>query len=198
MKRRRHNPERALIFDWSAHEGGIGRLLLAGLITLGTFTGLFIAFRIITPETRPVTTRPQQVLVLNPEVPAERALINQASDRSFALIPTDSGAGSLPSAVQLPSYRPGIASFEMKPKPLSATAAASERPRFFSLEIDPKPPAPRRAAQPLAEPPPSTLRAVLEGEAAARLTQSAGLNGIPLVDPSRPRFQLSSTVMQLP
>jgi hypothetical protein len=192
MKRRRHQDgEDALIFDWNAHDGSTGRLLLAGLVTMGAFIALFLAFRILTPEPRPVLTRPQQVLVLNPEVPAERALINQAIDRSFALIPTDGVTGTLPSAVQMPVYKPGIASFELKPEPLNASATDRERPRFLSLDLDVEPQAAAPKPRSFPEAPRSVLRAVLDGDAAGRLAQGRELPGVALVDPNKPRFRVA-------
>lgn len=190
MKRPKSS-ESALLFDWSARDGSAARLSVAAAMTLGAFVALFVGFRIITPESRPVTTRPQQVLVLNPAIPAERALINQAMDRSFALLPTDSLGANPPAAARMPAYRPGIAAFELKPKPIDSSTAASARPPFFALDIDIEPaasPAIPRAA-PVA--PPTVLRAILDGPVAQRSAQSITLPDISLVDPGKPHFRIA-------
>ncbi|MDZ4288046.1 MAG: hypothetical protein U0984_08810 [Prosthecobacter sp.] len=190
MKRQKSS-ESALLFDWSARDRSAGRLVIAGLVTFGAFVGLFVGFRIITPENRAVTTRPQQVLVLNPEVPAERALINQAMDRSFALIPTDSLGATPPAAARMPGYRPGIASYELKPKPSSPSTAATTRSQFFALDIELEPPASPTVPGAAPAPPPTVLRGIMEGPIARRLNRGITLPGIPLVDSNKPRFQIA-------
>ncbi|MEQ1752440.1 MAG: hypothetical protein ABL974_23665, partial [Prosthecobacter sp.] len=78
----KHSPqhEPPLIFDWDRRERTTAWLFLGLLITGLGFAALFIVFRIVTPLTPKLTSRPQQMIVLNPDVPVERALINHDMD----------------------------------------------------------------------------------------------------------------------
>jgi hypothetical protein len=191
MKRRSYQ-DAGLLFDWNRRDGSGGRLLIAALIALGALVALFIAFRVITPESTPIMTRPQQILVLNPAIPAERALIHKAMDRSFALLPAESTAGTLPAAADLPDYHPQLSQFELKPLPLISPATHESKPTFVTAQLPP----PSEPSGTFAPPPTlaaktSVLTAIVEGEAASRADPGVNLGKLPLVDPNRPRFRLA-------
>lgn len=205
MKKPR-SPESALIFDWHRREARGSWLLAFLLITLGAIGSLFVLFRIVTPDSPRITARPLQMIVLNPDVPAERALIHRAQDRSFTLVPSDSPVSeNLPAAVKLPEFQPGFRAFELRLKSAGSQITASEH--FSLLEqdfLDVLPPLPASAATPVSRPPPvSVLKALVEDKTARPLLSGSDLQGIPLMDPVRPRFRvaigpLGQVVMAMP
>jgi len=205
MKKAR-SPESALIFDWHRREARAPWLLAFFLITLGSIGSLFLLFRIVTPDAPRITTRPQQMIVLNPDVPAERALIHRAQDRSFTLIPSDSPLSeNLPAAVKLPEFQAGIRSFELRLKSAGSQITASEHISLLEQDfLDSLPPLAARAATPAPKPAPaSVLKARVEDKAARPLLSGSDLPGIALVDPARPRFRvaigaLGQVVMAMP
>ena len=164
-----------------------------GLALLMTLTGivcLFIVFRVVTPETRRPDIRPQRVLVLNPLIPAERALIHQAMDRSFGLLPTEPLVADPAAALKLPTFEPSYARHELRLKPLPTGLTTSTQSRPFALDIDILPPlsgTPKTTTQPVVS---SVLRAVVGGGLAARATQSVEVKEVLLADVTRPRFQV--------
>lgn len=181
----------ALLFDWHVRDRSMLRLTAAILVTIGALIALCLGFRIITPEVRPVTARPLQLLVLNPKVPAELALIHQAMDRSFPLLPADEGGSITPAQAVLPAFHPAITAYELKPKPIVPTATAATRPQYFALDLDVEPPPAKPPAPHAAEPLPSVLSAVIEGGITARAPEQTALPGIPLVEPTKPRFSVA-------
>ncbi|GAA5149333.1 hypothetical protein GCM10023213_46870 [Prosthecobacter algae] len=185
--------ERALIFDWDSHDGSIVRMGLALLVTLAALVGMFIVFRVVTPESRPVDVRPQRVLLLNPNEPAERALIHQAMDRSFGLLPSETSITGPLKSLRMPSYSPSYAKHELRLKPVPSGLAASSQVRPFALDMDVLPPLPAAQPRTADAPPaaPSVLRAVPEGPVAARAPARLDIPGVPLADITRPRFQIA-------
>jgi hypothetical protein len=104
MKHRREE-DPGLIFDWHRKEARAPWLATFLLLTFFGIASLFIIFRIVTPDAPRMIARPQQMILLNPEVAAERALIHRAMDRSFTLLPNESPTfSSLPSAAAIPAY----------------------------------------------------------------------------------------------
>ncbi len=196
--------ESPLIFDWDRRERTTAWLLLGLLITGLGFAALFIVFRIVTPVTPKLTSRPQQMIVLNPDVPVERALINHAMDLSFTLLPSESSdQRAVPSSVKLPDFQPALAGFELKLKAPNAGLTTRERPRLFAQDIDVLPPLPKLEKIPVKAAQASALKVKIDGEMASRLISDAALHDIPLSDPSRPRFRiavgsLGQVVMALP
>lgn len=186
----RHASDSLLIFDWRRHDvSGVWLWLFLGLTFLG-LAALFVLFRIVTPETPAVVARPQQMILLDPAVPAERALIHRAMDRSFTLIPNESVAVSQIPSVLLPAFRPASRGFQAALRsedPSTATSAAAGPLGVMQFE-DVLPPVPRPASPPAVAPQPvPKLRMVVSGRA---LLQPAGLEGILLLDPERVRFRV--------
>lgn len=199
-----HHHEPPLLFDWDRRERTLSWLLLYVLFTALGFAALFILFRIVTPEAPRLTSRPQQMIVLNPDVPAERSLINRAMDLSFTLLPSESSdQRDVPAALKTPDFRSTTSSFELKLKAPNAGPTAHERPRLLAHEIDVLPPLPPVTAQPVKAAPISALRVKIDGALADRLISGSTLRDIPLSDPSRPRFHvavgpLGQVMMALP
>lgn len=176
---------------------------LAMIATLSAFVGMFIVFRVVTPESRPVDVRPQRVVILNPNEPAERALIHQAMDRSFGIIPTEVAATAPVKGLKTPDFVPSYARRELRLRPLPAGLTASNQTRPFALEVDVLPPLPEPPAQVASAAPASRLQAVIEGDLKSRITQAVIIPDVPLADATRPRFQvavgaLGQVLMALP
>jgi hypothetical protein len=205
MKKQRSQDSR-LIFDWRRRERRGTWLLACFLVTLLGLASLFLIFRIVTPEAPKLTSRPQQMIVLNPDVPAERALIHHAQDRSFTLVPSDTlGEHSLPKEVRLPAFKATISTFEMKLKSAGSRLTSAERPSLMQqdfLDVLPPPPKPESMNKP-APLPRVILRAQLDGSSTRPLLAGRDLPEIPLTDPARPRFRiavgsLGQVVMAMP
>ncbi len=187
----KHRPasESQLIFDWRRHD--VSSVWLGGflLLTLLGLASLFILFRIVTPETPTLVARPQQMILLNPEVPAERALIHRAMDRSFALLPSESMAVSEVPAVLLPSFRPGTRGFQASLRGEDATHPSPVAAPLGVMRVeDVLPPVPRATVPaPVAPRPAAQLRMQVQGRP---VLQSGDLSGILLLDPERVRFRV--------
>lgn len=184
-------PVPPLLFDWHAHDRSLLRMAMAVFVTLGGIIGLFIIFRIVTPESRPVDVRPQRVMLLNPEVPAERALIHMAMDRSFGLLPSEPAAMGPVNGIHMPVFEPSYQGFELGLKPLPSTASSSRQMRPLTLEANILPPLPESAPTRRFAAPAQVLRAVLRGEAASRAPEDLTLPQVPLADVNRLRFQVA-------
>lgn len=193
MKKRARSPESALIFDWHRQEARGPWLLAFFLITAGGIGSLFILFRITTPEVPRMTSRPQQMIVLNPEVPAERALIHRAQDRSFTLVPSDTPMSqTMPAAARLPEFQPSFRAFEMKLKSAGSQITASEHTSLLEQDfLDALPPLPALPRQDPKALPASVLRARVDDKGGRPLLSGSELSGIPLIDPARPRFRVA-------
>ncbi|TDU70630.1 hypothetical protein EI77_02678 [Prosthecobacter fusiformis] len=183
--------ERLLTFDWHTHDSSILRMGFALLVTLGAIVSLFIVFRVVTPESRQVDVRPQRVMLLNPSVPAERALIHLAMDRSFGLLPSESSVTGPLQVLKMPAFTPSYARHELRLKPLPSGLAASTHTRPFALDMDVLPPLPDPVTTPRAAPAPSVLQAVVQGPVAARAPKMRAIKNVPLADMNRPRFQVA-------
>jgi hypothetical protein len=188
------SPESALLFDWGRREHRGPWLMAYFLLTLLGLASLFVLFRIVTPEAPKLTTRPQQMIVLNPGVPAERALIHRAQDRSFTLVPSDTlGGQSIPSEARLPAFKSAISSFGMKLRSAGSVLTASDRPSLMEQDfLDALPPPTelepvKKSTTPAA----FVLRARLAGEPPRALLSGRDLKDIPLLDPARPRFRVA-------
>lgn len=198
-----HEPP--LLFDWSRREKSFSRLLGSLLITLAGFALLFFLFRIVTPDSPRLMARPQQMIVLNPNVPAERALIHRAMDLSFTLLPVDSvNQTEAPRAARLPRLTSHLKKFELKPKPLQSAGPQTQRPLLLAHDLNVLPDLPAESAKssPVTAVK-SRLKLKVEGEAAPRLQGDSALKDIPLVDVSRPAFlvgvgRLGQVMMALP
>ncbi len=203
MKRLR-NSDSGLLFDWHREERTGYWLIAALLVTAGGFALLFILFRIITPEAPKLASRPQQMIVLNPNVDADRALINRAMDRSFTLLPTDSPTlREIPSEAKLPSFEPPISKFELKLKAPQLRTRNRESPLLFAADIDVLPPLPGLIIHEPKQGINAQLHSVIHSNSKLRLSSAPPLGDIALTDPSRPQFQLAigplgQVIMALP
>jgi hypothetical protein len=181
-----------LLFDWHAHDRSFIRMGLALLITVTAWAGMFIIFRVVTPESRPVDVRPQRVMLLNPNVPAERALIHKAMDRSFGLVPSDTDVISTVKGLKKPTFTPSYAQQQLRLKPLPSSLTTSPQTRSFAQELEILPPLP--AILPTTKPQrprPNQLHLMVEGSASTRAPQGHLIQGVPLADTTRPRFQVA-------
>lgn len=183
-------PESLLIFDWKRQERTAPWLLSFLLITVFGIASLFVLFRIVTPGAPKLTARPQQMIVLNPDVPAERALIHRAMDRSFTLLPSETlGIHDVPAAARLPDFKP--TAFEMKLKAANSTLAARERPGLLEQNfLDALPPLPQAKQVEQKNPPKVTLKARIENATKRELVSDGTLLDIPLLDPGKARFRV--------
>lgn len=186
------NPESELLFDWHRKEHTGRWLILCLLVTAGVFALLFILFRIVTPEAPKLASRPQQMIVLNPSVAADRALINRAVDRSFTLLPSDTPSlREMPREAKVPSFVPVVSKFELKLKAPQLTARARESPLFIADDIDVLPTIPIATPQVQTPPQKVELRPQIQTDGSTRITNTPTLKDIPLTDPSRPLFRLA-------
>lgn len=181
--------ERALLFDWEADDRSLFRLALASLVMLAGIGALFVVFRVATPEAPRAPARSRQVLVLNPSVPAELALIHRAMDRSFPILAIESGPPQrVPAATprQVPSYH----GHELKLKPLAADTAEISAPPLLSTRLSLL--AASATAPPVSVSSPRTqvLRPVFDGPLSARAPQELPPLQVPLAEESRPIFHL--------
>lgn len=190
MKAHANDPGRRLLFDWQGDDRSGLRMAVALLLTVGGLFGLFVVFRVVAPAPAGRDVRPQHVLVLNPEVPAERALIHRAMDRSFPILPAEP-AGP-PVAIRRPRLTPGYAGQELRLKPLPADLSDGlpSRPVAAGLRLLPPPVAP---AAPVAAPAPARQRLVpvFDGALAARAPAVADLGDVPLAETARLQFHLA-------
>ncbi|MBV6501105.1 MAG: hypothetical protein CJBNEKGG_03601 [Prosthecobacter sp.] len=193
MKHRRAE-DTGLIFDWHRKEARGPWLAAFLLLTLFGIASLFIIFRIVTPDAPRMIARPQQMILLNPEVPAERALIHRAMDRSFTLLPNESPTfSSLPSAAAIPGFRPGIRGYEMKLKSPGSQRASNDDnaplPVMTFDDILPPLPVVLPAAAASAKPR-SSLRLRVTTSSGRKPIPPPSWHDIPLTDPERVTFRI--------
>lgn len=190
MKAHANDPGRHLLFGWHGDDRSWLRMAVALMLTLGGLFGLFAVFRVVAPAPAGRDVRPQHVLVLNPEVPAERALIHQAMDRSFPILPAEPGGP--PVAIRRPRLTPGYAGQELRLKPLPADLSDGlpARPVAAGLRLLPPP-----AAMDVPEAGPAPVRQrlvpVFDEALAARAPVVADLSDVPLAETVRLQFHLA-------
>jgi hypothetical protein len=198
------NSDSGLLFDWHREERSGLWLLSALLVTAAGFALLFILFRITTPEAPKLTSRLQQMIVLNPNVDADRALINRAVDRSFTLLSTDSHIiREIPSDAKLPAFEPPVSRFELKLKAPQLRTRNHESPLLFAADIDTLPPLPHLIVNEATKVAQAQLKPVIQSDSTLRISRTPPLNDIALTDPVRPQFQLAigplgEVIMALP
>lgn len=190
MKAQAQDPGRKLLFDWQGDDRSWLRMAVALLLTLIGLFGLFVVFRVVAPTPTGRDVRPQHVLVLNPEVPAERALIHRAMDRSFPILPAEPAAPAV--AIRRPRLTPGYAGQELRLKPLPADLAdgLTVRPVAVGLRLLPPPVA---VAAPVTGPASARQRLVpvFDEALAARAPAAVDLGDVPLSETSRLQFHLA-------
>lgn len=189
MKDHPRATERALLFDWEADDRSLLRLMLAALVTLLGISALFVIFRVATPEAPRQPARSRQVLVLNPAIPAELALIHRAMDRSFPILPVESGPPQRVPAV-LPRQVPSYLGHELKLKPLAADSAELSAPPLVSTSMSLLPAPASQPPPPPAAPRKQELRPIFEGPLSARAPAQVPALQVPLAEESRPVFHL--------
>lgn len=189
MKAHAQDPGRKLLFDWQGDDRSWLRMAVALALTLAGLFGLFVVFRVVTPAPTSRDVRPQHVLVLNPEVPAERALIHRAMDRSFPILPAEPAAPAV--AIRRPRLAPGYAGQELRLKPLPADLSDDlpVRPVAAGLRLLP----PAAVAEPAVEPAPVRQRLVpvFDEALATRAPAVASLGDLPLAETARLQFHLA-------
>lgn len=206
MSSSKPNKAAALLFDWQGSDNSLLRLGLALAVTIAAFIGMFIVFRVVTPDSRPVEVRPQRVIMLNAAVPGERALIHKAMDQSFGMLSSEATVTLPEKELVRPRFNPSFQDHELRLKPLPPGLAASTRPLPLTLDMNVLPPVAPAAPAPTAKPatqPAQVLRAVIEGDLGDRLPRRLEVPGVPLADATRPRFQVAAgpqgqVVMALP
>jgi hypothetical protein len=190
MKAHANDSARRLLFDWQGDDRSWLRMAVALLLTLAGLFGLFVVFRVVAPVPAGRDVRPQHVLVLNSEVPAELALIHRAMDRSFPILPAESAAP--PAVLRRPRLTPGYAGQELRLKPLPADLSDGlpARPVAAGLRLLPPPVA---GTAPAAGPAPvrQRLRPVFDAALAARAPAVADLGDLPLAETARLQFHLA-------
>lgn len=190
MKAHAQDPGRKLLFDWQGDDRSWLRMAVALVLTLAGLFGLFVVFRVVAPAPTGRDVRPQHVLVLNPEVPAERALIHRAMDRSFPILPAEPAAPAV--AIRRPRLTPGYTGQELRLKPLPADLSdgVSVRPVAAGWRLLPPPPAVAPPAVP-AVPARQRLVPVFDEALAARAPAVADLGDVPLAETARLQFHLA-------
>jgi hypothetical protein len=180
---------RNLLFDWQGDDRSWLRMLAALVFTLIGLFGLFVVFRVVAPVPASRHVRPQHVLVLNPEVPAERALIHRAMDRSFPILPAETT--SPPVALRRPRLTPSYAGQELRLKPLPVELSEGQPAR--RVVAGPRlPPVQEVATATAVRPPPrQRLVPVFDEALAERAPEVADLGVVPQVDTSRLQFHLA-------
>lgn len=198
------NSDSGLLFDWHRKEHTSLWLLIALLVTAAGFSLLFILFRITTPEASKLTSRPQQMIVLNPNVDADRALINRAVDRSFTLLSADSPTiREIPSEAKLPAFEPPVSRFEIKLKAPQLHTHHHKSPLLFAADIDTLPPLPRLNVNEAVKAAAAQLQPVIQSDSVLRISVIPPLNDIALMDTAHLQFQLAigslgQVIMALP
>jgi hypothetical protein len=187
----RQQAEPLLIFDWRNHDTSGAWLWLFLAATFLALASLFVLFRIVTPEAPAVVARPQQMILLNPAVPAERALIHRAMDRSFTLIPSDSADHSQPPSIMRPAFHPATRGFRVALRGEDASGLGDNALTTLAVtqleDVLPQLPAPAIPTLPATSPSP-TLKLVTTGR---ELIQPTQLEGISLLDPERVSFRVA-------
>ncbi len=190
MKASAQDSGQKLLFDWQGDDRSWLRMAVALVLTLGGLFGLFVVFRVVAPAPVGRDVRPQHVLVLNPEVPAERALIHRAMDRSFPILPAETAAPAV--VIRRPRLIPGYAGQELRLKPLPAdlSEVLPTRPVVAGLHQLP-PPAAVAVAAAVPAPVRQRLVPIFDGALAARAPAVVDLGDVPLAETARLQFHLA-------
>lgn len=189
MSAKPHPSESALIFAWDVRDYSMCRLVGALVVLMAAMAGFFFIFRIVHPVTQRQPVTPQHVISLDPNNPAELALIHRAQDRSFALL---SDAESVaPAQSPLLAFHPSFAGHEIKLRELEPASAAIRQPRLFTAAADVLPPVPHRTVDSIATPPAAKLHAIMSATLAKRGPEHVELHGIKLAQPTRVQFRVA-------
>ncbi|OYW29693.1 MAG: hypothetical protein B7Z47_04500 [Chthoniobacter sp. 12-60-6] len=189
MSTKSHSDGPGLIFAWGVRDHSMWRLFGALLLLMAAMSGFFFIFRIVHPVTQRSPVTPQHVISLDPNNPAELALIHRAQDRSFALL-SDADA-SLPVESPLLAFHPSFEGHEIKLRDLESDTTIVHQPRLFTAAADVLPPVARRATETAAAPPAAKLHAIMSSSLARRGPASVELSGIKLTQPTRVQFRVA-------
>ena len=184
-----HSTATGLIFAWHVRDHSMMRLVVALVLLMAAMSAFFFIFRIVHPVAQRLPVTPQHVISLDPNNPAELALIHRAQDRSFALL---SDADSVtPVESPLLAFHPSFDGHEIKLRELEPAPAAIHQPRLFTAAADVLPPVPRRAVDPVAAPPAAKLHAIMSSSLEQRGPASVELSDIKLTQPARVQFRVA-------
>ncbi len=189
MSTKSHPSAPGLIFAWDVRDHSMWRLVGALVLLMTAMSGFFFIFRIVHPVTQRLPVTPQHVISLDPNNPAELALIHRAQDRSFALLSDADSAGPVESP--LLAFHPSFAGHEIKLRELEPAATAIHQPRLFTAAADVLPPVPRRTVDSVSVSPAAKLHAILSPSLAKRGPASVELSGIKLTQPTRVLFRVA-------
>ncbi len=189
MSTKSHSHEPGLIFSWGVRDHSMWRLVGALLLLMTAMSAFFFIFRIVHPVTQRLPVTPQHVISLDPNNPAELALIHRAQDRSFALLSDADTAAPVESP--LLAFHPSFDGHEIKLRELEPATTTIHQPHLFTAAADVLPPVPRRTAEPVSVTPSAKLHAVMSSALAKRGPASVELNGIKLTQPSRVQFRVA-------
>ena len=189
MSTKPHPSESELIFAWDVRDHSVWHLGGALLLLMTAMAGFFFIFRIVHPVTQRLPVTPQHVISLDPNNPAELALIHRAQDRSFALLSDENAAEPVESP--LLAFHPSYAGHEIKLRELEPATTAIRQPRLFTAAADVLPPVPRRALDTVPVPYAAKLHAIMSSTLAKRGPASVELSGIKLTQPTRVQFRVA-------
>jgi hypothetical protein len=189
MSTKSHPNTPGLNFAWGVRDHSMWRLVGALVVLMAAMAAFFFIFRIVHPVTQRLPVTPQHVISLDPNNPAELALIHRAQDRSFALL-SDADAVA-PVESPLLAFHPSFAGHEIKLRELEPATAAIHQPRLFTAAADVLPPVPRRAVHSVAVPPAAKLHAIMSPSLAKRGPANVELSGIKLTQPTRVQFRVA-------
>ena len=189
MSTKPHSTANGLIFDWHVRDHSMMRLFVALVLLMAAMSAFFFIFRIVHPVAQRLPVTPQHVISLDPNNPAELALIHLAQDRSFALL---SDADSV-APVESPflAFHPSFDRHEIKLRELEPATTAIHQPRLFTAAADVLPPVPRRAVDIVPAPPAAKLHAIMSSSLAQRGPASLELSDIKLTQPTRVQFRVA-------
>jgi hypothetical protein len=189
MSTKPHSTANGLIFAWHIREHSIMRLVVALVLLMAAMSAFFFIFRIVHPVSQRLPVTPQHVISLDPNNPAELALIHRAQDRSFALL---SDADSVaPVESPLLAFHPSFDGHEIKLRELEPATTAIHQPRLFTAAADVLPPVPRRAVDLVDALPTAKLHAILSPSLEQRAPASLELSDIQLTQPTRVHFRVA-------
>ncbi|MBN8419337.1 MAG: hypothetical protein J0L73_10505 [Verrucomicrobia bacterium] len=191
MSTKPHSNTPGLIFAWDVRDHSMWRLVGSLVLLMTAMSGFFFVFRIVHPVTQRLPVTPQHVISLDPNNPAELALIHRAQDRSFALLSDADADAVAPVESPLLDFHPSFAGHEIKLRDLEPPAPAIRQPRLFTAAADVLPPVPRRTVDSVAAPPAAKLHAIMSPSLAKRGPASVELSGIKLTQPTRVQFRVA-------
>lgn len=183
-------PASGLIFAWGVRDYSMWRLVGALVLLMAAMAGFFFIFRIVHPVAHRLPVTPQHVISLDPNNPAELALIHRAQDRSFALLSDAEPVVPVLANPQM-AFHPSFAGHQIRLRELDLPSPAIRQPRLFTASADVLPPVPHRAVDSVAAPPEARLHAIMSPALAKRGPASVVLSPVKLTQPTRVQFRVA-------